>query len=474
MLLRVVIAVKSEELDKKIRRHLSESDVTVESFWHLKNPFQKAIRTNGDVVIISSSLMPSPIESSIAMLNDLPENPTTIILHDSKSQEESANLVAQGADVVLYSSLPFKTMLEAIEKTIESRRQLAENPISGKWQATHPKIEEFVSNSAQMQIFMDLVMKITPSSAPVLVLGETGVGKEHLARLIHSTGPRSAGPFVAVNCTSLPEQLLESELFGHEEGAFTGAIRSRRGAFELAHGGTIFLDEIGDLPIHLQAKMLRVLQDFEVRPVGSEKSMWVDTRVIAASNRDIENEIKTGQFRKDLYYRLSVITLTVPPLRNRKEDIAALTDYYIDLLGDRMKKDITGISDEALEMLTEYEWPGNVRELINVLERAVILCHGDEIESADLPQVFAAGQDSELSPERFIENLETEWLDKPLHELKRLVMENLEHAYFERVLKTTHGRVGDAAKMAGIHPRGMYDKMKRYGLRKEEFKLNGD
>jgi len=474
MLLRVVTALENEELDKKIRKRLSRMDVITESFWHLKNPFQKTVRTSGDVIIISTALMPRPIDSSIALLNDLPDNPTTIVLHDSSSQEENANLLAQGADVVLYSKLPTTTLLEAIETTIESRRQLAKRPISGKWREEPAKIEDFVSKSPQMQIFMDLVRKITSSSAPILVLGETGSGKEHLARLIHSEGPRSAGPFVAVNCTALPEQLLESELFGHVEGAFTGAVRPRRGAFELAHGGTIFLDEIGELPSHLQAKMLRVLQDFEVRPVGSEKSIWVDTRVIAATNRDIENEINTGQFRKDLYYRLSVVTLTVPPLRKRREDIPVLTDHYIELLGARMNKDVSGISEEALEALSRYDWPGNVRELVNVLERAVILCHDDEITLADLPQIIAGDGDSQFSPERFFESLDPEWLDRPLPELKNHVVENLERAYIERVLAATGGRVGKAAEKAGIHPRGMFDKMKQYGLRKEDFKDRGD
>ncbi len=470
MLLRVVIAVKSEELDKKIRKYLSQQDVIADSFWHLKNPFQKTVRSNGDIIIISTSLMPNPVESSIALLNDLPENPTTIILHDSRSQEETASLVAQGADVVLYSGLPTKALLEAIDTTIESRRQLAERPIPGKWPTIYPKIEDFVSKSPQMILFMDLVKKIIPSNAPVLILGETGVGKEHLAKLIHSEGARSAGSFIPVNCTALPEQLLESELFGHEEGAFTGAVRSRRGAFELAHGGTIFLDEIGDLPQHLQAKMLRVLQDFEVRPVGSEKSMWIDTRVIAATNRDIESEIDAGQFRKDLYYRLSVITLTVPPLRNRREDIPTLAKHYVDLLSARMNKDIEGISGEALGALIEYSWPGNVRELINVLERAVILCHGNRVIPEDLPQIIAAKQNSTLPVERFIETVGAEWLDRPLPELKRYVIDTVEHAYLSKVLAATGGRVGEAAKKAGIHPRGMFEKMRRYGLRKEDFR----
>jgi DNA-binding NtrC family response regulator len=470
VLLRIIIAVKDEDLDKKIRKRLSRLDVVIESFWHLKNPFQRTVRTNGDVVILSSSLIPIPVESSLSLLNGLPESPTTIVLHDSVSQEESANLLAQGADVVLYSGLPASSLLEAIETTIESRRQLAARPISGKWIAAPAKVEDFVSRSPQMQIFMELVGKITGSNAPVLILGETGVGKEHLARLIHSDGPRSAAPFVAVNCTALPEQLLESELFGHEEGAFTGAVRPRRGAFELAHGGTIFLDEIGDLPPHLQAKMLRVLQDFEVRPVGSEKSIWVDVRVIAATNRDIEQAIDSGQFRSDLYYRLSVVTLTVPPLRKRKEDIPLLAERYVELLSSRMNKFVDEISPDALQALTDYDWPGNVRELINVVERAVIICHGSRITLADIPQVISQGRGSTISPERFFESLDPAWLDRPLNELKSHVIEYLERAYLEKALATTGGKVGEAARIAGIHPRGMFDKMKKYGLRKEDFK----
>ena len=304
----------------------------------------------------------------------------------------------------------------------------------------------------------------------MLILGETGAGKEHVARLIHSEGPRSAGPFVAVNCTALPEQLLESELFGHEEGSFTGAIRSRRGAFELAHNGTLFLDEIGELPSHMQAKMLRVLQDFEVRPVGSEKSIWVDTRVIAATNLDIENEIESGQFRRDLYYRLSVVTLTVPPLRRRKEDIPLLVDRFIEQLSLRMNREISGISDEAIRAITEYKWPGNVREMINVLERAVILCHGGEIGLSDLPQVILEESGIALTPGRLIEALGPDWLDRPLGELKEHVLENVERVYLERALRSTKGRVGEAARKAGIHPRGMFGKMKKYGLRKEDYK----
>ena len=204
--------------------------------------------------------------------------------------------MAAGADVVLYSGISEKSLAEAIERTLESRRQLHQIDRFDRKGSSRPRIDDFISDSGKMQMFMDEVHQIIPSSSVLLITGETGVGKEHLAKAIHAESPRSAGPFIAVNTAALPEQLLESELFGHEQGAFTGAVRSRRGAFELAHGGTIFLDEIGEMPLHLQTKLLRVLQDYEVQPVGSEAPIWVDVRIIAASNRNLEEEVAAGNF----------------------------------------------------------------------------------------------------------------------------------------------------------------------------------
>jgi transcriptional regulator with PAS, ATPase and Fis domain len=303
-------------------------------------------------------------------------------------------------------------------------------------------------------------------------LGETGVGKEHLAKIIHYEGsPRAQGPFVAVNCGALPENLLESELFGHEKGAFTGAIRSRRGAFEMAHGGTIFLDEIGELPPHMQVKLLRVLQEYEVSPVGSEKSMWVDVRVIAATNRDIEQSIEEGTFRQDLYYRLSVFTLSVPPLRERQEDISHLAKRYLADLAGKLNKEVNGITEDALQALMQYTWPGNVRELINVIERAVILCQGDTITSRDLPENICAPTPDRGLPESLARIITSEWQNKTLPQIRENLLEMVERSYFQLVLTETRGRVGAAAERAGIHPRGFFNKMRKYGLRKEDFKL---
>ncbi len=474
MLIRLVLMIKEKELEKRLRTHFSQTNVRLESLGHLNNPFQMALRTNGDIFIASLSLLPEPLESSISMLNDLPETPTTLILHESNSPEDHANLIAMGADVVLYRGLQMNTLIEAVETTIYSRRNLVERPIARNTTLQKTRLETFVSQSPRMRILMDIVEKVVGSSSPILILGETGVGKEHLAKMIHSESQRVSAPFIAVNCAALPEQLLESELFGHEQGAFTGAVRQRRGAFELAHGGTILLDEIGELPPHMQAKLLRVLQEYEVRPVGSEKSIWVDVRIIATTNREIEKEIEENTFRKDLFYRLSVISLTVPPLRERKEDIPLLVDLFIERFSTKMNKEIYGITDEALDVLTEYAWPGNVRELINVVERAVILCQSENLSLGDLPQGIYTDNPSYMSADRIVDNLDPGWRGQELKEVKRRVLEKVERSYLKMVLSETEGRVGKAAKRAGIHPRGLYAKMKEYGLLKEDFRSQRD
>ncbi len=470
MLLRMVLVIKNRGLEAFFKEHFTQPNAWVESLGHLKNSFQKAVRTNGDIFVVDLGLMPKPIESAIALLNDLPENPTTIVLHDNDSPRKQADLITLGADVVLYSGLPKKALAEAIEATMESRYQLTEKPWPGRRTVYPSRISGFISESPSMKIFMDMVQKAIPCNVPVLILGETGSGKEHLAKLMHSEGPRAAGPFIAVNCPALPESLLESELFGHEAGAFTGAVRARRGAFELAHGGTVFLDEIGELSPHMQAKLLRVLQEYEIRPVGSEKSVWVDIRVIAATNRDIEQEIEKGAFRRDLYYRLSVFTLTVPSLRDRREDIPNIVNEYVANVCKKLNKEANRISEDALKVLMQYEWPGNVRELINVIERAVILCHGGTITLKDLPQGICERRNNHSLINSLIDPVSPGWGCKKLAEIRGEVLEIVERSYLQRVLTETRGQVGVAAQRAGIHPRGLFNKMKKYGFRKEDFK----
>ena len=473
MLIRLVMAIKNKKLQSYMEKKFQQvDDVQVEMCGDVKNPWQRVIRSCGDIIVVSESFIPPQIESSIAMLNELPETPTTVVLHNSDSSEEHAQLVGAGADVVLYEGISRKSLTEAIESTLESRRQfIQKNRLQAKGQGS-PRLNDFVSQSRNMQVLMEEIWKVIPSNAPLLILGETGVGKEHLARAIHAESPRSAGPFVAVNAAALQEQLLESELFGHEEGSFTGAIRSRRGAFEMAHGGTIFLDEIGEMPIHLQAKLLRVLQDYEVRPVGSERSTWVDIRVIAATNQKLEHSVEQGSFRKDLFYRLSVITLTIPPLVERQEDIPGMVHRFIEYYQQKIGKDIKGVTETAMQSLCQYAWPGNVRELMNVIERAVLLCQTEIISVKDLPYVF---HEPAPYPAQLVlpgaPHPET-WKGKTLPEVRDEIMDQVEREYLSMVLRQTGGRIGEAARIAGIHNRALYNKMKRLGLTKGEFRKN--
>lgn len=470
MLTRLIFVLKNKELQEKLEENFSFSDIQVEGCGQRRNPWQKVVQSCADIIVISEAFIPRPIESGLAMLNNLPETPTTVIIHDSDSSEEHAKLMGAGADVVLYSGISLNSLVDAIEATIESRRQLRQFDRFDRKDPETPKLRDFISYSEVMQMFINEVRQVAPSNSIILIMGETGVGKEHLAKAIHAESPRANGPFVALNTAALPEQLLESELFGHTRGAFTGATRSRRGAFELAHGGTIFLDEIGEMPLHLQAKLLRVLQDYEVKPVGAEKSLWVDVRVIAATNRDLEEEVVQGNFRKDLYYRLSVMTLAIPPLRDRREDIPALARRFINYYKYRIGREVSQISEAAMQALCRYDWPGNVRELMNVIERSMLIGKTDEIGLQNLPSVFHA----DLSPIGYVLPNDTgapvSWKNKTLPEVKKEVMDQVERLYIQAILGETQGRINKAAHMAGIHPRGLHNKMKQLGIKKEDFK----
>jgi two-component system nitrogen regulation response regulator NtrX len=248
---------------------------------------------------------------------------------------------------------------------------------------------EIIGESKPMRLLYEQIIRVAPTNGRVLITGETGTGKELVARAIHRNSRRANGPFIKVNCAAIPEELIESELFGHEKGAFTGAISTKVGKFEQAHGGTLFLDEIGDMSLSTQAKVLRTLQENEIQRVGGGKVIKVDVRVIAATNKDLEKEIREGRFREDLFYRINVIPLHVPPLRERKEDIPLLTDHFIRQFCRENGKRLKSISPEALKLLQRYDWPGNVRELRNIIERLIIMVEGDEISAEDVASAIS-------------------------------------------------------------------------------------
>ncbi len=299
--------------------------------------------------------------------------------------ETAVAAIKAGAADYLTKPLNLDELLHRIRLVRERQRLLTENRELRLALRERHRVDGIVGESGRMQEVLSLVHRVAGSDATVLLQGESGTGKELIARAIHHASPRAAGPLVRVNCAALPESLLETELFGHEKGAFTGAATARQGRFELAHGGTLFLDEIGDVPLHLQVKLLRVLQEREFERVGSSRPLPVDVRLIAATHRDLPALVRRGAFRDDLYYRINVVTIVVPPLRERREDIPPLIDHFVRRYAAANHKPIVGLTGEARDLLLRYDYPGNVRELENLIERAVVLTRDDVIGAADLP-----------------------------------------------------------------------------------------
>ena len=430
-------------------------------------------RESVDLVLVEGKVVGGRRSTTLESLRATADHPDIIVFVPREDPELRARLLAEGALAVIFQDLPDASIREAMAALLARRRQ----EIRRKLAADHPdmvsSLSDFSTRSEAMRQFLAMVSRVVSADSSLLILGETGVGKEHLARSIHNEG-KSDGPFIAVNCGAFPETLLESELFGHVAGAFTGAVRARRGYFELAHGGTLFLDEIGELPLHLQVKLLRVLQERCVQPLGSERSQSVDVRLMAATNRDLLREIHQGRFRSDLYYRLAVVTLNVPPLRERQEDIAPLAADYVRHYQVRLQRPVLGISEEALEQLVGYSWPGNVRELINVIERAVLLCGGAEIVPEDLPLELRVrapeGEDARTGALELPELLPaTDW--KPWREARQEILDRFEHTYLTEALRRSGGRIGEAAQRAGISSRLLHRKMRDLGLKKEDFKF---
>jgi transcriptional regulator with PAS, ATPase and Fis domain len=308
-----------------------------------------------------------------------------------------------------------------------------------------------VGESARMQEALRLIAKVAPSESTVLIRGESGTGKELAARAIHQNSPRSDKPFVALNCAAIPETLLESELFGHEKGSFTGAAQQKRGKMEIASGGTLFLDEIGELAPAIQAKLLRAIQEREFERVGGTRPIRVDIRLIAATNRDLDEAAKTRTFRTDLYYRLAVVTLTMPPLRDRREDIPVLANHFVKRYAERCKRKVAGISPEARACLARYDWPGNVRELENAIERAVVVGSSNVIVPEDLPEAILDAAPS------FGTKLPM-YHEAVIRERRTVILQALER---------TDGNFTEAAKLLGVHPNYLHRLVNNLNLRQD-------
>ncbi len=356
-----------------------------------------------------------------------------------------------------YVSKPFniEELRLTVGRALERRRLVAEQKATPSETKTH--LQDIVGKSAVMLEVYKLVARVAATTATVLVEGESGTGKELVARAIHTHSPRAGAPFVPVNCTALTESLLESELFGHARGAFTGAVATKRGLFEASNGGTMFLDEIGDMGPKMQAQLLRTLQDGEVRPVGGSDSIRVDVRLVCATNKDLDEEVKAGRFREDLYFRINVVTIQLPPLRDRGEDVPILVAHFLAKLARRERRETAALSPEALKLLTTYSWPGNVRELENAIERAVAVAKGGVVLPSDLPPEISGGGGPFTPQPQLTAAARNEaglLADRP-------TLAELERRYIQLVLAECGGNKKKAAEKLGIDRRTLYRALER-------------
>ncbi|MDY0040312.1 MAG: sigma-54 dependent transcriptional regulator, partial [Desulforhabdus sp.] len=329
-----------------------------------------------------------------------------------------------------------------VEKLIQQKKIIDENILLREHVATRVRYEDLVGGAKCMQQLIELIEKVSKVDSPILLRGETGTGKELVAKAIHAKSDRCYGPFIPINCGAFTETLLESELFGHESGSFTGATKAKKGRLEMAQGGTFFLDEIGEIPLKMQVDLLRVLEEKKFHRVGGTKEVPTDFRLISATHRDLMKEIERGHFRQDFYFRLNVIEIEVPPLRKRKEDIAILAQHFLDRFRRETNKPITGIDQTALELLEAYEWPGNVRELENAIERAVVLARGRSLTKDDF--AFLLRSSGQVMPQS---------------------MREVEKIHIDRILKLCQWNISKAAKLLAVNRTTLHNKISKYGLR---------
>jgi DNA-binding NtrC family response regulator len=400
-------------------------------------------------IVVTDLLLPDVdeaelVESIIRLEAGIP----VIVLTGQGTITRSVNAVKAGAFDVLEKPIDGDLLLDKIDKALRQHTLIEENVRLRHQLLDGRPLEGVIGTSEKMRHLFELIACVAPSDANVLIQGENGTGKELIANAIHANSRRSRGPFVKVNCAAIPSDLIESELFGYRKGAFTGATSDKDGLFKMAHGGSLLLDEIGEMPPYLQTKLLRVLQEREYRPVGGDRTMQVDCRLICATNINVDAALKDGHLREDLYFRINTITLRVPPLRERTEDIPLLCEHFLETFRNMYHKSVTTISAEVRHLLMRGRWPGNVRELEHVIERAILVAKGPAITVADLPETMRDG--SAMAPEFVVPP------NRTLEEIERTaIVQALQRANWNKL---------EAARTLGVYRPTLYSKMKKHGI----------
>jgi len=409
--------------------------------------------------IVTDLMMPGMDGSTLLRnLREQADAPPAIVLTAFGNLETAISLVHDlGAFWFLEKPLQPGALRLLLERAVAQRQLTQYSETLERKLSEQGVLGELVGASAAMQEIFSVLRQVAPTRATVLIAGESGTGKELAARAVHRLSPRRSAPFIAINCAALPESLIESELFGHEKGAFTGAVERRRGCFELAHGGTLLLDEIGEMPMATQSKLLRVLEERKVRRLGSPREVEVDVRLLAATNRNLVEEVKQNRFREDLFFRLNVFHVTLPPLRDRREDIAPLCETMVREMNERHHCQVTGIDAESMTLLNRHDWPGNARELRNVLERAVILAGEGNLETRHFHGLNPSG--STPAPSKSAGDDGTQELRLPIG----TTISEAERAMIELTLRHTNNNRTRAAAILGISQKTLFNKLRDYG-----------
>jgi len=442
----VVLVIDDEESMRiGCLQTLSDEGYKVELSENGEQGLEKIRKKSYDLILLDLRMPGLDGMEVLGMICEVDPAAVVVVITGYATIESAVDAMKRGAYDFLPKPFTSDALLTIAKRAIDSKRLTMENICLRLELDESRGPTGIVGVSPAMKQIAETVRKVAPSPSTVLIQGETGVGKELVARAVHQHSPRNKRPFVVVDCGALVETLFESELFGHVKGAFTGAIETKHGKFELADGGTIFFDEIANIGLHIQAKLLRAIQEREITKVGSSQKVSVDVRIIAATNKDLAQEMKAGRFKEDLFYRLSVIPILVPPLKQRREDIVILTRYFIQKYGKKRKKNVTDISDEALLSLERYDWPGNVRELENAIERAVVMADGEIIKADDL-LYYGLGTQAEIEP------------------INGGHLASIEREEIVKALEKFGGNKSKAADYLGINRKTLREKIRKYGI----------
>ncbi|OGW58044.1 MAG: hypothetical protein A2Z09_03975 [Nitrospirae bacterium RBG_16_43_8] len=447
---KILIVDDEPDICRALEFLLKREEYDVSSIHSGEDAIDKLNKENFDIVLTDLKMGKVDGMTVLEKAKEISPDTTVIMMTAFASVESAVEAMKRGAADYIVKPFLNEEIKLTIRKVIEQKKLITENIALKQQISQHIACKDFVANSESMLRIVETLEKVAPTKSNLLLLGESGTGKGLLAELIHCNSPRRDKPFISINCSAIPEGLLESELFGYKKGAFTGAVSDKLGLIPLAHQGTLFLDEIGDMPVNLQAKLLKVLETGEVYPLGDTRHKSVDIRIISATNADIEDRLKEGKFRDDLYWRLNVIEIKMPPLRERRDDIEVLAKHFITKFSEEHNKNVKGIDQSALPLMFEYPWPGNVRELGNVIERAVVLTEGNYITADDLPDKIKKIEHGDEKPDA--------------SSTLKLYISDYEKKLILKTYKLHNKDKEETAKALGIDLATLYRKIKKYGI----------